>query len=72
MHLYLFLSAFNLVSKVYVLIFVFYRGRYKKEHPKADPHDLRTLNYFAEFITPGTEGMLDEDSNATIVSVRAK
>ncbi|KAK3939116.1 hypothetical protein QBC46DRAFT_365016 [Diplogelasinospora grovesii] len=44
--------------------------RYKKTHPEATPHKLKTLKHFAEFMAKSIKGVLDANGKPTVQTVR--
>ncbi|KAK3935358.1 hypothetical protein QBC46DRAFT_453540 [Diplogelasinospora grovesii] len=43
---------------------------YKTTHATADPHNLKTLKHFAEFMANSIEGVLDPNGKPTVQTVR--
>ncbi|KAI2638877.1 hypothetical protein GGS26DRAFT_543103 [Hypomontagnella submonticulosa] len=43
---------------------------YKKTHPEATPHKLKTLRHFAEFMAKSIKGVLDPNGMPTVQTVR--
>ena len=61
-------SKFAILSRIFLTKLT--RQRYTRTHPDADPHTLKTLKHFAEFMARTIPGLLDPSGKPTVQTVR--